>query len=244
MRILSGRPEENFSPPIGLYHQVFDEFRKQLVSNDEIPVEVMREVHALSSTSTEFYSSERDRWEQVRALPEPFLGSISLAETGGCECDGVLTEGGGHPAFIEIKNEIGMSGSDPVAQVGYAYAKFVSADNSELKIKSIVSSQLRLKCTVTKLRRASYCPSILIAIAGPWLCVLGAIFTDKVVVQPLTSFVWLGWNVFGESLRAEACRVLYSLKKTIPLLRQYYRSEFDSDMFPYVTSYKTSSMEI
>ena len=82
-----------------------------------------------------------------------------------------------------------MCGSDPVAQVSYTYAKFVSADNSKWRIESTVSSQLRLNCIVALVRRASYCPSMLIAIAGPGLCVLGAIFTDKVVVQPLTSYV-------------------------------------------------------
>ena len=36
------------------------------------------------------------------------------------------------------------------------------------------------------------CPTFLLASGGPWLTVLGAIFTDKVVVQRLTDFIWVG----------------------------------------------------
>ena len=40
------------------------------------------------------------------------------------------------------------------------------------------------------------CPSIILAIAGPWLCVLGGVFVDKAIIQRLTGYIWLGGDPF------------------------------------------------
>ena len=33
------------------------------------------------------------------------------------------------------------------------------------------------------------CPTLMIAGGGPWMCVLGAVFADKVIVQMLTDMM-------------------------------------------------------
>jgi hypothetical protein len=38
----------------------------------------------------------------------------------------------------------------------------------------------------------------MLAIAGPWLCVLGGIYLEKAVIQRLTEYVWLGGDLFDE----------------------------------------------
>ncbi|CAH1756071.1 2018_t:CDS:2, partial [Entrophospora sp. SA101] len=40
-----------------------------------------------------------------------------------------------------------------------------------------------------KIRAVCNCPSILLAVAGPWICVLGGIYTSNPVISPLTDFI-------------------------------------------------------
>ena len=42
------------------------------------------------------------------------------------------------------------------------------------------------------IRNHSCCPVFLVALAGPWLIIQGAIYTDKLVVQNLCDPVYIG----------------------------------------------------
>ncbi|KAI0244943.1 hypothetical protein BJV78DRAFT_1339844, partial [Lactifluus subvellereus] len=130
----------------------------------------------------------------------------------------------------EVKNEIGTANADPYNQASLAYRKYW-ADSSR--------DDIRTRC---------YCPSIILAIAGPWLCVLGGVYLQKVVIQPLTDYVWLGGDIFNADHLVFASRLFTALKSAISTLRTYYRSlNFSKavvrtgmpDPFPFIQEYES-----
>jgi hypothetical protein len=69
------------------------------------------------------------------------------------------------------------------------------------------------------------CPTFLLASRSPWLTVLGAIFTDKVVVQRLTDFVWVGTDTtLNEKNCYRVSHILHSLGRSLRSLSNYYLS--------------------
>jgi len=49
------------------------------------------------------------------------------------------------------------------------------------------------------------------AIAGPWMCVLGGVFIDKAIIQPLTDYIWLCGNLFDSTRQVFAARLFTAL---------------------------------
>jgi hypothetical protein len=97
-------------------------------------------------------------------------------------------------------------------------------------------------------RNRCHCPSIILAIAGPWLCVIGGVYLQKAVIQPLTDYIWLGGDIFNEDRLLFASRLFTALKSAISTLRSYYIAlgqELEnpvsqnpiSDAFPFITEY-------
>jgi serine/threonine protein kinase len=74
------------------------------------------------------------------------------------------------------------------------------------------------------------------------VCVLGAVFTDKPIVQPLTSFLWLGCMHASETQYAQVTRLFAALSMGIRELETFY-SELDfgevskARFFPHITSF-------
>ena len=95
------------------------------------------------------------------------------------------------------------------------------------------------------------CPTFLLASGGPWLTVLGAIFTDKVVVQRLTDFIWVGTDTtLNERHCYRVARILYSLGRNIRKLNEYYvglkpdsigQPELHPRFFPSIRAYRDAS---
>jgi hypothetical protein len=77
---------------------------------------------------------------------------------------------------------------------------------------------------------------------GPWLCVLGAVFTDKPIVQPLTPFVWLGCVHARKRQHKEVSKLFAALLMGISELEGFY-SKLDLEVvsearfFPHITSF-------
>jgi hypothetical protein len=94
------------------------------------------------------------------------------------------------------------------------------------------------------------CPTFL-ASGGPRLTVLGAVFTDKVVVQRVTDFIWVGTNtILNERHCYRVARILYSLGRSIRKLNNYYiglkpdsigKSELHPCYFPSLRAYRDDS---
>ncbi|GJJ11975.1 hypothetical protein Clacol_006213 [Clathrus columnatus] len=110
------------------------------------------------------------------------------------------------PIFIgELKREIGEGGSDPSTQVGIFMRRYWRT----------VNESIRDKCC---------CPTFLLAAAGPWVCVLGAVITDKVIVQRLTGLYWMGLSTTEEDGRVyESSRVFMALRESLKELKLFYQ---------------------
>ncbi|KAK2463746.1 hypothetical protein APHAL10511_004239 [Amanita phalloides] len=75
--------------------------------------------------------------------------------------------------FQEDKNEFG-GGLDPSTQAGLS----AGCCWAQPKYKALWN--------------ATACPTFLVATAGPWIVILGAVITDGVIVQQLTDYIWVG----------------------------------------------------
>ncbi|KAF8601301.1 hypothetical protein BDV93DRAFT_475718 [Ceratobasidium sp. AG-I] len=91
------------------------------------------------------------------------------------------------------------------------------------------------------LRKMCCCPSLIIAAAGPWMCILGAVYLERVVVQPLTEFMWLGRQPWNHQRLDQLARVFHSLTDSVKHLNTYYESlptsEDPKRFFPYHRRY-------
>ena len=78
------------------------------------------------------------------------------------------------------------------------------------------------------------CPTLMIAGGGPWMCVLGAMFTDKVIVQRLTDMMWIGLSSTSEDAHIHRfARLMMALRQNIPKLRDYYEKISTADIPPF-----------
>ncbi|KXN81872.1 hypothetical protein AN958_03574 [Leucoagaricus sp. SymC.cos] len=107
--------------------------------------------------------------------------------------------------IVEIKSELGAGGSDPSVQVSFSYAKFYCHE---------MRAPIRDICC---------CPAFIVGLAGPWLVIMGAVMTSRVIVQRLSSFEWLGCSrVLEERQVLEAARHLYALSISTRELNDYF----------------------
>ena len=95
---------------------------------------------------------------------------------------------------------------------------------------------------------SSCCPTFLIAIAGPWICILGAVFVEHVVIQELTDFVWIGGHPHDDGkLKRVAC-MLSALGEGIVGLEDFYSKlapqsscQDSQRFFPFIRQYVTGA---
>jgi serine/threonine protein kinase len=95
------------------------------------------------------------------------------------------------------------------------------------------------------------CPTFLIAAGGPWLVVLGSVFTDKFIVQRLTDIKWMAHSSTEEDNRVyHNARVFVALRESLTKLQKFYMALQSPDhpppfftnqphprYFPYPTSF-------
>ena len=108
------------------------------------------------------------------------------------------------------------------------------------------------------IRDKTCCPTILLAGGGAWLAVLGAVFTDRPIVQRLTDMLWMGNSTtHREEQLLHLAHVFLALHDSIQNLSDYYTAvATDQKMqafnrnsndphprfFPYVTSVNCPEM--
>ncbi|KEP52305.1 kinase domain protein [Rhizoctonia solani 123E] len=209
--IYNGRPYERTSIPIQLFHPAFDFFTTELEKSDELIEDKCAIVEKLMFGSQALYNTETDRWSAIKglligAVGHPiFKDSISRCQSGGVV---TFTEPNSarkaYGAVVELNNEIGTGHSDPWVQSAQSYARYWS--------------QLEM----TELRRATRCPTFIISIAGPWMCVSGAVYLDRVVIQPLTDYVWLGNHPQQNRHLVRVTRLFMAISRAVSFLKEYY----------------------
>jgi hypothetical protein len=89
-----------------------------------------------------------------------------------------------------------------------------------------------LRCLQLKeVRDKCYCSTFIIAGGGPYFAVLGAILTDKFVVQRLTSLEWLGMGrVFEDKHPHRIAQVFESLRGALQELDEFYDKLDEQDL--------------
>ncbi|KZP10890.1 hypothetical protein FIBSPDRAFT_838122 [Athelia psychrophila] len=240
--ILNGRPLKNHGFPIELFHPVFDKFRTDANKITlEISPEDYKDVASLCASAADIYKTEDARGVGIYTILEKILATkLTTKNANGARsarADGVITlsleEVIAFLAVVELKNEIGTGHSDPAAQVSFSYAFYVSQKEIE------------------KLLATSNCPCFLIAIAGPHIKVLGAVFTDYIIVKPLTDWIQLDVDPADDAQLDRFARVLVALRSSLQSLAEYYQSLALGDMdtkftrfFPYIRSYPGPDHEI
>ena len=88
-------------------------------------------------------------------------------------------------------------------------------------------------------------PTCLIANVGPWFAVLGFVFTEDVIVQHLTDFIWVGIDsTLSRSHVNRVARMFYVLKTSLDKLKVYYKTciiqspqTAPTRYFPLITTY-------
>ncbi|KAF8600633.1 hypothetical protein BDV93DRAFT_419111, partial [Ceratobasidium sp. AG-I] len=227
----NGRPAHQAGLPIGFYHPVFNNFMKNLVSSDPIPVELYEQTRELFYVSQDTYPEENLRNAAIVEHLAPLLGESFQESTEiGVQPDHMITSRDGTCCgLVETKNEIGTGGCDPSIQASLSYSKYWGDS------------------TLDKVRIQSCCPSLLFAIAGPWMCVLGAVFLDHPVVQPLTDYIWIGDNPQQPSRLNYVARLFHCMSVALKELKSYYNDLVYEDkprsgrFFPHITQYLDST---
>ncbi|KAG9096229.1 hypothetical protein FRC06_008887 [Ceratobasidium sp. 370] len=75
-----------------------------------------------------------------------------------------------------------------------------------------------------QLRKSCCCPSFILAAAGPWMCVLGAIFLEQPVIEPLTDFIWIGRrDCLSDGIESVA-QILQALATSLNSLDSFYNT--------------------
>jgi serine/threonine protein kinase len=96
---------------------------------------------------------------------------------------------------------------------------------------------------MSPIRNNSCCPTFLVAVVGPWICILGAVFVDHVVIQELTDFIWIGGHPYDDDKLKSVTRILAALGKGITELEGFYanlphhKSPDPQRFFPFIRQY-------
>ncbi|QRV74611.1 WaaY domain-containing protein [Ceratobasidium sp. AG-Ba] len=232
--IKNGRPPQRSGLPIGLYHPVFDKFLSRLETTDfsSIPsgtrTEFFGNLKKLLNASPALYGKEpgaNGRDISIRGYLSALLGfAMPSVDLNGAKPDGVVS--GSNEAIymvIEVKNEVGTGGSDPTIQGAVSYVKQWGSETKRSQ------------------RYASCCPSFILGIAGPWMCLLGAIMLTQPVVQPLTDFLWVAASPRSDRQFCRLAKIFWAMKLSISDLESYYSSlppePATSRFYPYLLQY-------
>ncbi|KAK7457039.1 hypothetical protein VKT23_010342 [Stygiomarasmius scandens] len=219
------------STPVELYHPVFCRFRQG--GNDRSvlpPPDVVAETVA-------FMKSTENNWDQMRPIDHllKILGisnGVIADEVYPSPSSVVLYPSTLHksaPAAIVLEGlKFGSGGSDSTTEAFYVYKKLWAQPGRR------------------KLLESSSSPTFLVTLTGRWLCILGAVWTTKPIVQRLTDMIWLGTSpVPAEATVLGIARTLLVLRQNIESLENYYRTlelaplanDRHKRFYPFITSY-------
>jgi hypothetical protein len=104
-------------------------------------------------------------------------------------------------------------------------------------------------------REYSCLPSILLAIEGPWLCVMGAIYHTTAVIEPLTDFVFCADRPMDQGEKVFVLdRLFTALSNAYSTLKEYYSTlesriqaktiPINMSLFPYRVMYSFNNEAI
>ncbi|QRV96255.1 Tyrosine kinase [Ceratobasidium sp. AG-Ba] len=196
--IFNGRSYTFTGLPVQLFHPVFDHFLQALEATDQLTALEYKNVQKLAFTAQQVYHNEGDRWKQLISRFIVSLDSAILRD------NPVENWTSLYFTIIEVKNEVGTGSCDPSIQAAEDYGICWSRPD------------------VSSIRESCCCPSLFIIIAGPWMCIFGAVYLEYVTVQQLTDYIWLGHHPQQEKHLRRLTRVFRAAKDCIIELSSYY----------------------
>ncbi|CAE6357201.1 unnamed protein product [Rhizoctonia solani] len=210
--IYNGRPWDRTGKPIEIYHPAFRIFLDTLNQEDTPSGLDYISTENLLRDSQATYDHEDKRGIALKTHLSIILGrDISSGKVSGCMADGVIKWRAPNNALqayysvLELKDEIGGSTCDPSIQGAESYAMYWCQDEAN------------------PIRKLSCCPSFILAVAGPWMCILGGVYLTQIVVQPLTEMLWVADHPQKESRLKYLTRVFAALRDAIDNLDAYYQ---------------------
>ncbi|KAH9011178.1 hypothetical protein EDB83DRAFT_372957 [Lactarius deliciosus] len=228
-------PLSTIAPPIQIFHPIFDEFISS-ASHLDPTTDDLKHVYDFMYSVSEVGRSEKKYSEKLLKFLRLILNADVREEQLPDESrpDGIITLQIRNTRialfFLELKRELGEGSCDPSTQVSLSMRRSWIHKSRE---------DIRQKCC---------CPTFLVAAGGPWLCVLGSVFTDKFIVQRLTDMRWMVLSSTEEDIRVyHNARVFVALRNCLSKLEFFYKrvdgaSPFVANQphpryFPYPTSF-------
>ncbi|RIB23830.1 hypothetical protein C2G38_1958848, partial [Gigaspora rosea] len=220
------RPFNCIGIPLMLYNSAFLHFKmnfndKGLFMDKNHYRWTMNCIKAMSN----FYSDKKSRQQEFnKRLQDLFDENVIVQSDDNTSNDGYITlQVHSYTVLcllIEIKNEIGTGRCDPTTQAAAFYAKFYAHEEYEKALKM---------CNM---------PCFIIGLAGPWICVLGAVYVEKPLIEPLTCFeplIFINDRIHLEKI----AQLFMALRMGCDDLKKYYGSLSNSTVdpqrfFPYV----------
>ncbi|KAF5366195.1 hypothetical protein D9758_005788 [Tetrapyrgos nigripes] len=209
----NGRDLSMVTTPVELYHPAFLHFLQDVETNALSPspeiladtVGLMTSIIANSSSP----SQKESAMDQLLAVlgisrgfvpngsdPTPSPSSVILYPS---------TPRKAALAAIVIEGLKFGSSNDPTAEVFYVYKKLWAQPERRRWMESSSS------------------PTFLIALTGSWLCIYGAIWTTKPIIQRLTDMMWLGVSpLLNENKLSRIAGTLSSARQGIDTLKHFY----------------------
>ncbi|TFK91192.1 hypothetical protein K466DRAFT_542114 [Polyporus arcularius HHB13444] len=202
--------------PVEDFHYAFASFVAEYRDeNTQLPEEFVRKVGALMDAVSVIDTDGSHRESDTRALLSNLLavafGRPVNSTRMWFSADHLLNYrredsplGVAALAIIEEHIELGVSGDGSV-QGSFSYAQHWA----HLSQKA--------------LSKACFCPSFVIAIAGPYIVICGAIVLGRPVVQRLTDYIWLANSRINDDTNAlRIARVFFALGNALTRLRSFY----------------------
>ncbi|TRM63414.1 hypothetical protein BD626DRAFT_271443 [Schizophyllum amplum] len=223
--------------PIEVLHPAFATFNAITSDlNHHLDKDILIATKKLMVAASQVVALETDRSETTHTLLSDLL-NVTLHQTTSVDRSagdyiGTYTRneeptGPATLVIVEEKAELGSS-DDPAVKAEFSYLQHWSAKSTQ------------------KLANATSCPSFIVAIAGAYVCVLGAVITTHTIVNHLTDYVWIGGGRaidIGHIYRV--ARIFSALRRAIHELTSYYadlpKRGPNSIYFSQATSYADES---
>ncbi|TFK20558.1 hypothetical protein FA15DRAFT_646854 [Coprinopsis marcescibilis] len=205
--------------PVEIYHSAFARFLALAGDTTaELPQDVLGVTVELMQAASQIVPLDEDRQDTTRGILSTLLkatiGELVDGGTTRTSDDHAMvhytrvSEPLGNAAIVIVQEtaELG-TGGEPSVQGSFAYLQHWTDDEQK------------------ELLKASCCPSFIVAIAGSWLVVLGAVFTSCAVVQRLTDYIYLGrTRAIDDTNTRRIARIFHALRSGLVELKSFYET--------------------
>lgn len=219
------------APPVQIYHPVFNRFTqivgdRAIQPTNEDLKQAQKLMKSLSYINTKVHPRNAMIREKLCDILEVDIYEEPNDDETSNNGDYLVTNFRIPLLVIQLKEELGECASDPSSQVGLTMKRaWIHRDVSHTFALLLLIYFLFSFCLAKGNAREVLLPLVG---GGPWLGVLGGVFTDKVIVQRLTDLMWLAHSTTEEDPPVyRLARVLVALRRSIHELQKLYKNISD-----------------